>query len=305
MKSTTLIAVLVRLTTAMAAAAPLIVFGFLYVLAVEPERAAARASQQRLVDASAERARQRTLIQRSPSVVQVSAIGQFDSRTIDPDSAGEVAEALEALLRSPAVGGVADLSIETGAAVDEPLDPRILLFGRELVSTPVTASFEAGYDQIGRFFWNLRMLPTTFELRSVELEPGGAGLMHARVVLFAVHRKPQAQQPMDLRPPIVADLLSAPEWKRNPFTAFSDTPSPPPAARKGVLPRDPEPVVSSILYSSGRRVARVDGRIVRAGDRVGSAVVRSIEADAVVFSTADGQQRRVELHRPTFRMVGR
>jgi hypothetical protein len=34
-------------------------------------------------------------------------------------------------------------------------------------------------------------------------------------------------------------------------------------------------------------------------------VVRSIEADAVVFSTADGQQRRVELHRPTFRMVGR
>jgi hypothetical protein len=253
MKSSTLIAVLVRLTTAMAAAAPLVVFGFLYVLAVEPQRAAARASQQQLVAASAERARQRTFTQRSPSVVQVSAIGQFDSRTTDTDSVGQVAEALVALLRSPAVGGVANLSIETGAAADEPLDPRILFFGRELVSTPVTVSFEARYDQIGRFFWNLRMLPTIFELRSVELKPGRAGLMQASAVLFAVHRKPPAQQQMDLRPPIAADLSVAPEWKRNPFTAFSETAPTASAGHMAVSPPDPEPIVSSVLYSSGRR----------------------------------------------------
>jgi len=299
LKSSTRIAVLVRLTTTMAAVAPIVIFGFLYVLAVEPQRAAARAAQEQLAEAREELGRQRVFVRRVPNVVQVSALGQFDSRTADTDSAGAVAQVLDALLDSPAVGGVKDLAIETGTSVEGSLDPRIGLFGRQLVSTPVTLSFDARYDQIGRFFWNLRMLPTTFELRSVELTPGSAASMHASVVLLAVHRKAPAQPPMRQAPPMTADLASAPEWKRNPFTA-APARSTAPARPLRVLPAEPVPVVSSILFSSGRRVALIDGRIVRAGDRVGSAVVRSIEVDTVVLVTAEGRERRLELDRPVF-----
>lgn len=305
MKSSTLIAVLVRLTTTMAAVAPIVIFGFLYVLAVEPQRAAARAAQDRLAEARGELGRQRAFVRRVPNVIQVSAAGQFDSRTTDTDTAGEVGHALEALVNSPAVGGVADLAIETGAPVEGSLDPRIGLFGRQLVATPVTMSFDARYDQIGRFFWNLRMLPTTFELRSVELTPGSPSAMHASVVLFVVHRKAPAQPQMRPAPPMTADLSSAPEWKRNPFTATPERSSTASAGPQRVRPPEPVPVVRSILFSSGRRVALIDGRIVRAGDRVGSAMVRSIEADSVVLVTAEGRERRVELNRPVFGVARR
>lgn len=266
------------LTTTMAAVGPVVIFGVLYMLAIEPQRAAARAVQQELADANAKLGKERAFVRRAPSTNQLSPISQFESRTPDTGSAGEVPQALEALLNSPAVGGVADLSIETGAAT----------FGPQLVSTPVTMSFDARYDQIGRFFWNLRTLPTTFELRSVQLTTGRAPSTHASVVLFVRQRK--------------ADLSSAPEEK--PFTPAAEVPSAALARRERVPPQR-DPVVSSILFSSRRRVALIDGRIVRVGDRVGSAVVRSIEPDAVVIVTAEGLPRRLELDRPAFPTAGR
>jgi hypothetical protein len=66
-----------------------------------------------------------------------------------------------------------------------------------------------------------------------------------------------------------------------------------------MAPPQPDPVVRSILVSGNRRVALIDGRIVSAGDSVGNAVVTSIEPDAVVLATADGQSRRIALVRPT------
>jgi hypothetical protein len=56
--------------------------------------------------------------------------------------------------------------------------------------------------------------------------------------------------------------------------------------------------VSGILFSSRRQAAVVDGRVVGAGDRVGTAVVQSIEPDAVVIVTSRGEMRRLEVVRP-------
>lgn len=58
---------------------------------------------------------------------------------------------------------------------------------------------------------------------------------------------------------------------------------------------DPLPRVTSILIGEGRRLAIVDGRIVRAGDAVGSRTVERIEEDAVVLKDTSGTEIRVPL----------
>jgi hypothetical protein len=63
--------------------------------------------------------------------------------------------------------------------------------------------------------------------------------------------------------------------------------------------------VTSILFSSGRRVAIVDGRIVRPGDQVRTGVVSDIKADALVIVDARGRRRRVEIQRPATPMAKR
>ena len=54
-------------------------------------------------------------------------------------------------------------------------------------------------------------------------------------------------------------------------------------------------IVSSILYSSQRRLAIVNGRIVRIGDRIGSSTILYIEPRAVTVQSADGSTRTLEL----------
>ena len=67
----------------------------------------------------------------------------------------------------------------------------------------------------------------------------------------------------------------------------------------------PDPVVTSILFSEGRRIARADGRIVGPGDRLGTGVVQSIEPGAVVIVEPDGRTRRFEIVRPVVGNVTR
>lgn len=301
MKSARLITTLTRLTTAMAIAAPVVVFGFLYVLQVQPERAAAAEAREQLAAAQALLNRY-GLFAVPPGVVhEASALVEFDARTAEGDRAGEVAAALAALLNSSAVGGVSNLSIETGAPSDGPIDSMVGLFSRKVMHTPVTMTFDARYEQIGRFFWNLRLLPTTFDLRSLELTPGAArraALMRAKVSLLAFHRS-EAEASRPAPQPQVVDVITAPEWGRDPFATAQRPDAAKASASAAAVRRDP--VVSSILFSNGRRVALVDGRVVRPGDRVAAGVVRSIEPDAVVIAAADGAARRFEIARPVIR----
>ena len=96
------------------------------------------------------------------------------------------------------------------------------------------------------------------------------------------------------------EIDRAPHWPRDPFAVMrrvpevveSAPPPPPPAV-------EPDPVVASILYSTGRRLAVIDGRIVRPTDRVGTATVVDILPKAVVLEFADGNRRTIELQAPT------
>jgi hypothetical protein len=95
------------------------------------------------------------------------------------------------------------------------------------------------------------------------------------------------------------ELDRVPQWGRDPFEDMHDVPEvvetapppPPPVV-------EADPVVASILYSTGRRLAVIDGRIVRPHDRVGNATVVDILPKAVVVEFADGERRTVQLQAP-------
>jgi len=300
MKSATLVTVLTSLTIAMAVAAPIVVFGFLYVLQVQPERAAALEVRNQLEAARGELNRRRALVRSQAAGTAASAGDEFDARTAEGDRIGDVAHALTAMLKSPAVGTVSNVSIATGAPGDDPIDSMVGVFSRKVMHTPVTVTFDAQYDQIGRFFRNLRVLPTTFDLQSVELTriaASPAGLMRARVSLLVFHR-PGAMRPRAPQPQKV-DVVTTPASTPDPSGKQPRAESVADGAVATVV--QPDPVVTSILFSSGRRVALVDGRIVRQGDRLGAGVVQSIEPDAVVIAGPGGRTRRLEIER---RLIG-
>jgi hypothetical protein len=299
MRTSTLVAVVARVPAALGLVAPLVLFGVLYVTAVQPRQAAARDAQVQLETLREQLARASGIVRSAPGVIQSSSKQEFEIRTPDEDRSAEVTEAITSLAGGPYVGGVANLAIETAPAADGPVDQRIDLFGQPVVHAPVTVTFDARFEQIGRFLWNLRSLPSTFELRSLELAPlaAGAPVMRAKVVLFMFQRiTPADVRPgtIDVADPQMVDVTTPPDWRRDPFNVA-------PAVLKVAVvspPPPPDPVVQSILFSGSRRVALIDGRIVREGDRLGTAVVRAVEVDTVVILVPDGTEHRLRLGRP-------
>jgi hypothetical protein len=100
-------------------------------------------------------------------------------------------------------------------------------------------------------------------------------------------------------PPVPDVILDRrPQWPRNPFI----NPQLPAVVTAKPLSTEktaePDLVVASILYSAQRRLAIVNGRIVRVGDRVGSAIVRDIEARAVIVESSGGTRQTLELRMP-------
>jgi hypothetical protein len=71
-----------------------------------------------------------------------------------------------------------------------------------------------------------------------------------------------------------------------------------PTAAVQVPPIQPEPevIVASILYSSERQLAIIDGRIAGVGDRVGTSRVVAILPRSVVLESPTGERHTVELH---------
>lgn len=102
------------------------------------------------------------------------------------------------------------------------------------------------------------------------------------------------------------DLSREPLWARNPFASAAaphdiEEPvvAPPPAAAETV------PVVNAVLYSSGRKLAMVNGRTVRVGDHVGGWTVAGILPDAVVLAAPSGATRTVTRRMPAFQRSDR
>ena len=97
--------------------------------------------------------------------------------------------------------------------------------------------------------------------------------------------------PLAIPAPVDVDLTRAPGWSRDPFLFGDET-------RSLIVPaaaqlRGADPVVRSILFSSTRRLAIVNGKIVAVGDMVGAYKVAEIEQAAVTFALASGERRRV------------
>ena len=101
--------------------------------------------------------------------------------------------------------------------------------------------------------------------------------------------------------PLLQDVAldRVPQWGRDPFEDMQAAPA---VVETAAPPAPPvveaDPVVASILYSTGRRLAVIDGHIVRPKDRVGSAMVIDILPKGVVLEFADGEVRTVELEAP-------
>ncbi|MBI4520007.1 MAG: hypothetical protein HY701_04170 [Gemmatimonadetes bacterium] len=189
--------------------------------------------------------------------------------------------ALLPALAESALGGsepVANLTIET--------HDRLLAIG-----------FESSYARAGQFLWDLRGLPTLVDVRSLEVGPAEASL-HVQVALEIGPVAPAEAPALAGRPGAdgAVDVTTALVWGRNPFGTGSQ-PSGDRVA-DAETPAVADPVVRSILYSAGRRVALVDDRIVSVGAEVPAGRIVAIEPEAIVIDTPGGERRRVELSRP-------
>lgn len=106
-----------------------------------------------------------------------------------------------------------------------------------------------------------------------------------------------AIDPTTIPAPPVVDLKTTPSWVRDPFLLAGETRDET-MAQVSLPSNDPDPVVHSILFSPARKLAVIQGRIYKVGDRVGNAQIVDIERAAVVIRTATGERRRVELLSP-------
>jgi hypothetical protein len=80
-------------------------------------------------------------------------------------------------------------------------------------------------------------------------------------------------------------------------TPAPDRPAPAPAAQRPAPLSTPLPVVNSIMVAPDRRLAVLDGEIVREGDAVGARVVVRIERRAVVLREPSGREVTVPIRR--------
>ena len=100
--------------------------------------------------------------------------------------------------------------------------------------------------------------------------------------------------PLSIRAPHDVDMARAPGFSRDPFLFGDETRE---IVKPVTVPDGASaPAVRSILFSSTRRLAVVNGKIVGVGDQVGTYKVAEIEQGAVVFTLPDGQRQRVSVH---------
>jgi hypothetical protein len=254
----------------LAIAAPVVIFILLHFLIVDPERRAAASARSKI---AAREAQLQAEAAREPKPV----VQQASMPAASGEEFGAISDAIAALAGSRAVGGVSNLAVEMSS-------PR----------SPVSVSFDAKYPQIEAFVRNLDTLPVLVDISAIQLVPAGAPNMRAKIVFRMFKRH---------GPPALLDSGLEPARTANGHagsTSGGTNPSGPRTATAAAAARTlvgREPVVKTILFSSTRRVALVDDRIVKVGDHVDSLVVHDIERDAVVFVNARGARIRVALRK--------
>lgn len=141
----------------------------------------------------------------APAPPGVDAASVFVKQVASGDASSSVVQQLAALAKE---ARAANLLIETGERVAlagttgprvadgvQP-DPRFRLFDTPLAYSPVSISFDGEYAGVGDLLWRLRDLPTTIEIRNLEIKPvtagASAGRVHVALTLFA-YARPVAQ----------------------------------------------------------------------------------------------------------------
>lgn len=109
--------------------------------------------------------------------------------------------------------------------------------------------------------------------------------------------------PATIPAPPGVDVKTAPSWAHDPFLRAGEDRRDREVQVVKAVPSDPDPVVRSILFSPDRKLAVIQGRIYKVGDKVGSSEIVDIERAAVVIRTAAGETRRVELQSPAARWM--
>jgi hypothetical protein len=112
---------------------------------------------------------------------------------------------------------------------------------------------------------------------------------------------PAASGPLDpaqVKPLPDVELDRLPGWPRNPFANLQPQEPVVVEAAAPILVPEADPVVATILYSTDRRLAMVDGRIVRVGDKVGDATIVDIVPNAVIIESPDRGRRSLTLRPP-------
>jgi hypothetical protein len=134
------------------------------------------------------------------------------------------------------------------------------------------------------------------------VSPAGGAQASSGVASFAQEAGVGAAPVADLTqlpalPDVTLDRL--PEWPRDPFMDMRREPEPVVVEVQDSTPvAEPDPVVASILYSASRRLAMIDGRVVRAGDVVGGVKVVEILRNAVIVESAVGGRRTLSMRHP-------
>jgi len=100
--------------------------------------------------------------------------------------------------------------------------------------------------------------------------------------------------PLSIRAPQDIDMARVPVYARDPFLFGNESRTV--VSLVSAPSAGPDPWVRSILFSSTRRLAIVEGKIVAVGDSIGAYKVVEIEQGAVVFALAGGERRRVPVH---------
>ncbi len=253
----------------MAVAAPIVVFGFLYFLLVQPRaHLVPRSARERVWTrrAASGIAGVRSCEVRPHNVATASVLEAFEARTTEGDRVGEVVDGITAALKSPAVGWCVQLvhrDRRTGGCPAR-------LDGRTVLATVCAYACDGDVRCSIRADWPIFLGPAgaAGDFRSpvrrahAAAASRPAGLMRAKVSLLVFHRPGVTAPPRTALQPKPVEAGTAPAWTRDPFA--ETTPAGPrrvmpPAIARGARPgRDRH---SGSL--AGRRIALVDGRIVR------------------------------------------
>jgi hypothetical protein len=196
MNATQIDRALLRTLPALSMVAPLVIFGFIYVLAIVPARQGALAARSEVETSRDALVRTRSELQ-DASLLRGPAAAP---RSFYVRTASDLADAVRTVADSQSVGGVDQLSVQIHGAA-------------------VSVTFDARYAQLDEFFSSLDAITGAYDVSSVDIvRKENLPLMRATVEFLVRGEPAVVPTPAPQPPPLVADASLGQEKRgRVPF----------------------------------------------------------------------------------------